>query len=137
MTQDIWPEAGNRVRSLFGDLAGGRWERARLEFDADLRGHADADKVARAWTSVARLCGGFEGTGDASARRSGGHAVIDVPLGFHAGNATGRVVLDHAGKVSGLRVEYPRRHRMDPRRVRFFVLGNGSQEVVRALRLPG
>ena len=61
-----------------------------------------------------------------SAWRSGGHAVIEVPLAFRVGDATGHVVLDHAGKVSGLRVEFPRRHRMDPRCVRFFVLGSGS-----------
>ena len=47
MTQDVPPEAEDRVRSLLGDLVEGRWEQAPGEFDEGLRGRADADLIAR------------------------------------------------------------------------------------------
>lgn len=135
-TQEIPPERENRARSVFGDLIEGRWEKARGEFDADLRGHADADRIARGWTHVAGSGGSFEGMGALSARQAGDYTVVNVPLTFQAGHAIGRVVLDHDGKVTGLTLEYPRRRRLDPRRVHIFALGNGNPAVARALRIP-
>jgi hypothetical protein len=136
MAYEIPPETESRARSLFGDLLQGRWESVRGEFDVSMRGHPDADRVGRACTRVAEDGGSFEGTGTSSARRSGEYAVVDVPLIFGAGNGIGRMVLDGDGKVTGLRLEYPRRHRLDPRRVHVFALGNGSPEVAGALRAP-
>ena len=132
MTQEIPPGTESRVRSLFGDLIEGRWEKARGEFDAGLR-HADADEIARGWTNVARPGGSFEGMGAPAARQSGGYTVVSVPLTFQAGDATGRVILGRDGKVTGLGLEYPHRHRLDPRRVRVFTIGNGDPEVAKAL----
>ena len=61
--------------------------------------------------------------------------MVNVPLAFQAGDATGRVVLGRDGKVTGLTLEYPRRHRLDPRRVHVFTVGNGGDpEVAKALR---
>lgn len=133
MTQGIPPDTGSRARSLFGDLAEGRWEKARRVFDPGVR-HADADQIARAWTNVTLPGGSFQGMGTLSARQSGGYTVVSVPLTFQAGDAAGRVVLDGDGKVTGLTLEYPRRRRLDPRRVRFFTVGNGDPEVAKALR---
>jgi Protein of unknown function (DUF3887) len=133
MTQEIPPGTESRARSLFGDLSEGRWEKARREFDAGVR-HADADQIARGWTNVTQPGGGFKGAGAPAARQSGGYTVVNVPLAFRAGDATGRVVLGRDGKVTGLALEYPRRRRLDPRRVRVFTVGNGDPEVAKALR---
>jgi uncharacterized protein DUF3887 len=134
MTQEIPPGTESQARSLFGDLIESRWEKARREFDAGLRGHADADQIARGWTNVTRPGGSFEGMGAPAARQSGGYTVVSVPLTFQAGDATGRAVLGRDGKVTGLALEYPRRRRPDPRRVHVFAVGNGDPEVARALR---
>lgn len=133
MTQDIPPETESRARALLGDLIKGHWEQARRDFDAGLRGHADADRIARGWTNVTRPAGSFEGLGTPAARQSGGYTVVSVPLTFQAGDATGRVILGRDGKVTGLGLEYPHRHRLDPRRVRVFTIGNGDPEVAKAL----
>jgi hypothetical protein len=136
MTEDITPETANQARSLFGDLIEGRWEKARQEFDPGLRERANADLIARGWAHVASSGGSFERMGSPSARRSGGYTVVAVPLTFRSGDAIGRVVLDHDGKVTGLALEYPRRHRLDPRRVHVFGAGNGNPKVARALHVP-
>ena len=124
MTQEIPPDAESRARSLFGDLIEGRWEKARREFDSGVR-HADG--IARGWTSVTRPGGSFEGMGVPAARQSGGYTVVSIPLTFQAGDATGRVVLGRDGKVTGLALEYPRRRRLDPRRVHVFTVGTATQ----------
>ena len=54
----------------------------------------------------------------------GDYTVVDVPLIAGRGEAIGTVVINTDGKVTGLALEYPRRHRLDPRRVRTFFLGN-------------
>jgi hypothetical protein len=133
MTEEIPPDTESRARSLFGDLIEGRWEEARREFDPDVR-HADAGQIARGWTNVTRPGGSFERMGAPAARQSGGYTVVSVPLTFQAGDAAGRVVLGRDGKVTGLALEYPRRRRLDPRRVHVFTVGNGDPEVARALR---
>ncbi len=120
---------------LFGDLIEGRWETAQRDFDVNLRGHADGDRIARGWTWVAGSAGSLERMGAPSTRQSGDYTVVDVPLTFGAGKAAGRVVFDPAGKVSGLSLEYPRRRRLDPRRVRGFALGNPEIARLRLLRL--
>jgi hypothetical protein len=134
MTQDIPPDTENQARALFGDLIAGRWEKAYREFDVGVRGRVDADRFARGWTHVTEPAGRFGGMGALSARQSGDYTVVVVPLTFTAGDAIGRVVLDHDRKVAGLTMEYPRRRRLDPRRVRVFMLQNGSPEVARSLR---
>ncbi|MGH3305415.1 MAG: hypothetical protein ACRDOK_27890 [Streptosporangiaceae bacterium] len=80
------------------------------------------DQSYFAWTDVVGSAGSFERMGAPSARRSGDYTVVDVPLTFAAGEAIGEVVSDHDGKVAGLALEYPRRRRLDPWRVRTLVL---------------
>jgi Protein of unknown function (DUF3887) len=130
MTDDVPLEREHKARALFGDLIAGRWDTALQEFDATMLAHADAGRLARGWTHVAARAGSFEGMGALSARQSGAHTVIDVPLTFRAGQALGRVVLNRDGKVAGLSLKYPRRRRLDPRPVQAFVLRN--PEVARA-----
>jgi hypothetical protein len=97
------------------------------------RGHVDVDQIARGWAHLADSAGHFESMGAPDARQSGDYTVVAVPLIFESGDAIGRVVLDHDRKVAGLTWQYPRRRRLDPRRVRVFEVGNGSPEVAGAL----
>jgi hypothetical protein len=130
MAQDIPAEAKNRAQSLFGDLIEGRWENVRQEFDAGMR-HADG--IGRGWANVTRPGGTFKGMGTPSGRRSAGCTVVNVPLAFRAGDAAGRIVLGRDGKVTGLKLQYPRRRRLDPRPVHVFTISNGDPEVAKAL----
>jgi hypothetical protein len=89
--------------------------------------------IARRWTDVTPG-GGFESMGALSARQSGGYSVVRVPLTFQAGDTTAHIILDHAGRVAGLEMEYPRRHWLGLRRsVRFFAIGNDDPEVSKTL----
>jgi hypothetical protein len=119
----IPPDAAERARTLFGDFIEGRWEEKREEFSENLRGRADADRIARGWAHPASSAGGFERAGQPSARQFGEYAVVELPLAFKTGEGIGRVAVDHEGKVAGLSVQYPRRRRFDPRPVRVFVHG--------------
>jgi hypothetical protein len=133
MTQEIPPDAESRARSLFTDLIEGRWDKATREFDPGVR-HADADQIARAWTTMTSAAGSFQAMGASSARQSGGYTVVSVALTFHDGDVSGRAVLGGDGKVAALGLQYPRRHRLDPRRVHVFSVGNGDPDVRKAFR---
>jgi|HubBroStandDraft_6_1064221.scaffolds.fasta_scaffold1141109_1 hypothetical protein len=82
---------------------------------------------------LADSAGPFESMGVPDARQSGDYTVVAVPLIFESRDAIGRVILDHDRKVAGLAWQYPRRRRLDPRRVQVFAVGNGSPEVAGAL----
>jgi hypothetical protein len=124
MTQDIPADAADRARALFGDFIEGRWVEARPEFDARSGDHAFMDRFARGWRDLADSAGSFKRIGAPVARRSGDYTVVDVPLIAERGEAIGKVAFDSEGKVAGLAIRYPRRHRLDPRRVRSFFLGS-------------
>jgi hypothetical protein len=124
MAQDVPADAGDLARVLFGDLIEGRWDNASRQLDANLRRHVDADRTASWWHHVADSTGTVQHMGGPCTRRSGGYAVVDLPLSFETGEATGRVVLDRAGQAASLSLAYPCRHRLDPRPVHVFVLGN-------------
>ena len=62
----------------------------------------DAQRLAEAWARMASLVGGYEGMGEPFAHRVADHTVVEIPLRFEAGEATGRVVFDEDGKVTGL-----------------------------------
>jgi hypothetical protein len=116
---NVPPDAADRARALFGDIIEGRWEQARGEF----RGHLDADRIAHAWAHAASPAGGFDHVGEPSARQVGEYTLVELPLTSAAGEGIGRIALDQDGKVAGLTMQYPRRHRLDPRPVRIFVHG--------------
>lgn len=124
MTQDIPPDAADRARALFDDFVEGRWGEARPEFDASVGDQAFVDRFARGWRDIADSAGRFKRIGAPVARRSGDYTVVDVPLIAGRGEAIGKVAFDTEGKVAGLAITYPRRHRLDPRPVRSFFLGN-------------
>lgn len=118
------PDMKDRARVLFGDLIKGRWETMHRDFDVSLRGQADVNGFAEAWARVAGSAGSFEHMDAPSIRQSGDYTRVDVRLTFAAGEAIGQVVFAGDGKIAGVALKYPRRRRLDPRRVRFFVLRN-------------
>jgi hypothetical protein len=121
---DVPPDAIDRARALLGDFTEGRWERARGKLHKDMRGHPDVvGHIADWWAHPDSPAGGFERAGDPSARQSGDYTIVELPLTFRAGQGLGRVAVDQQGKVGGLSVEYPRRHRFDPRPVRILASG--------------
>lgn len=118
------PDAPGRARALFDDFTDGRWEQARGKLPKDMRGHVDVvGRIAQGWAHIASPIGGFERVGEPSARQFGDYTVVELPLTFKADEGLGRVALDQEGKIAGLSMQYPRRHRLDPRRVRILAHG--------------
>ena len=107
MTQEIPPDAMDRAYVLFSDLIAGRWAEAHGELDARLRGQVSPDAFARAWAKAVGSVGGFERMDAPSARQFGGYVVVAVPLTFTAGEALGEVVVDNAGQVAGVALQFP------------------------------
>ena len=121
---DVPPDAIDRARELFGDLTEGRWEQARRKLHHDMRGRIEVvGRIADAWAHAASPTGGFERVGEPSARQFGDYTLVETPVTFRAGQGLGRVALDQEGKVAGLSIQYPRRHRLDPRPVRTLARG--------------
>ncbi len=48
------------------------------------------------------MIGRYESMGDPFAHRAGDHTVVEIPLNFEAGAATGRAIFDDDGQVAGL-----------------------------------
>jgi hypothetical protein len=102
MSTEIAPGVADRAVTIFANLAEGRWEEARQDFDAKMSEALDARGLADSWARMASLVGGYEGMGEAFAHRVADHTVVEIPLRFEAGEATGRVVFDEDGQVAGL-----------------------------------
>ncbi len=102
MSTEIAPGAADRAVIIFADLAEGRWEEARQDFNAKMSEALDARRLADSWARMASLVGGYEGMGEPFAHRVADHTVVEIPLRFEAGEATGRVVFDEDGRVTGL-----------------------------------
>jgi Protein of unknown function (DUF3887) len=102
MSTTITPGTTDRAVAIIAFLAEGRWEEARRDFNAKMSEALDATRLASAWARMASLVGGYEGMGEPFAHRVADHTVVEIPLRFEAGEATGRIVFDEDGKVAGL-----------------------------------
>jgi hypothetical protein len=102
MSTQIAPGTTDRAVTIVACLAEGRWEEARRDFNAKMSQALDGKRLAAAWARMASLVGGYEGMGEPFAHRVADHTVVEIPLRFEAGEATGRVVFDEDGKVAGL-----------------------------------
>ncbi len=102
MSTVVPPGAADRAAGIITCLAEGRWERARADFNARMREGGDAGRLAGGWARTVAMIGRYEGMGEPFAHRVGDHTVVEVPLHFEAGEATGRVIFDDDGKVAGL-----------------------------------
>ncbi len=102
MSTEIAPGAADRAVTIVACLAEGRWEEARQDFNAKMSEALGGKRLADAWARMASLVGGYDGMGEPFAHRVADHTVVEIPLRFEAGEATGRVVFDEDGKVAGL-----------------------------------
>ena len=102
MRSAVLPGAAERAVAIFADLVEGRWEEARREFGERMRERLSTDRLASGWAHTAGLVRAFEQMGEPSAYSLGEHSVVDIPLHFEAGEATGRVTFDSDAAVVGL-----------------------------------
>jgi hypothetical protein len=96
------PGAADRALELLDDLVGGRWAAVSARFSAVVAAKLDADELAAAWAQVIGLVGAYERRDEPRVFQAGDYAVVDVPLYFEAGERTGRISYDRAGRVAGL-----------------------------------
>jgi uncharacterized protein DUF3887 len=102
MSTEVAPGATDQAVTIFTCLAEGRWEEARRDFNAKMSQALDVKRLSEAWARMASLVGAYEGMGEPFVHRVVDHTVVEIPLRFEAGEATGRVVFDEDGKVAGL-----------------------------------
>ena len=102
MSTAIAAGAVDRAVTILASMAEGQWEEARRDFNAQMTQRLDASLLADGWARMAGLVGAYEGMGEPFAHRVADHTVVEIPLRFEAGEATGRVVFDEDGKVAGL-----------------------------------
>ncbi len=120
--QNVPAEIAGRAQALFADLSAGRFEDAEQQLGEYIRGRADGRRLAQAFTRTTSSVGGLVRMGQPAARQAGEYAVVEVPLAFTAGSATGRVVYDRHGQAAGVSLQCRRRFRLDPRPVGGFAL---------------
>lgn len=72
------------------------------DFNGQMSQRLDAKRLADGWARMAGLVGAYEGMSEAFAHRVADHTVVEIPLRFEAGEATGRIIFDEDGKVAGL-----------------------------------
>src|SRR5580658_2738677 len=104
MSTEVPAGAADRAVTIVADLAEGRWEEARRDFNAKMSEALDATRLAEAWARMASLVGSYEGMGEPFAHRVGDDTLVEVPLHFEAGDARGIVRFDEDGKVAGLAI---------------------------------
>jgi hypothetical protein len=102
MSTEIPVGAADRAVAIFASMAEGHWEDARRDLNAKMSQALDARRLADGWARMAGLVGTYEGMGEPFAHRVADNTVVEIPLRFEAGEATGRVVFDEDGKVAGL-----------------------------------
>jgi hypothetical protein len=102
MSTDVLPGAADRAAAIITCLAEGRWEQARRDFNPRMREGGGAGRLASGWARTVAMIGRYQGMGEPFAHRAADDTVVEVPLRFEAGEATGRVIFGHDGKVAGL-----------------------------------
>jgi hypothetical protein len=101
------PQASPQAVSLLLDLVEGRYADVRRDFDEQMTELLTVAKLAETMARVSGLLGDYRGMGEPFAHRAGDLTVVRVPLRFEAGEMSGQVTFDRAGKVAGLYVTRP------------------------------
>ena len=102
-------DAAERARVIVTAVLEGRMDEARRSFNTQVL-EAFTDQVrGDGLATVAGLVGEFEGFGEGEpfVRRIGDHTVVDIPLGYEAGDMKARVAFDTDEKVAGIFVLAP------------------------------
>ncbi len=98
------PGAAERAIALLADMAAGRWEDVRRDFDQAMTDAVSVDGLASVWTQVAAAIGRLERMGEPVVMRFGDHTMVTVVLHCEAGEVNGRVTFNMDGSVAGLLV---------------------------------
>lgn len=107
MVRHVPPGVEDRAIEILGCIIEGRWEDSRRDFGEQMLEAIDADRIARAWTQTIAEVGRYERMGEPIAFQANDLTIVDIPLYMEAGERTGRVVFDQAGKVAGLLLRPP------------------------------
>jgi len=102
MNRQTLPGAADQAVEILGCIIEGHWADARRDFGERMLEVVDADRIASAWAQAVGEIGAYERMGEPLPHQSGDATVVEIPLFFEAGNRTGQVTFDQAGKVIGL-----------------------------------
>lgn len=102
MIRQLLPGAADRAAEILGCIIEGRWEDTRRDFDQAMLAAVDAERIAAAWARTIGHVGRYERMGEPLAYQAGDLTVVDLPLFFEAGEATGQVAFNRDGQVAGL-----------------------------------
>jgi Protein of unknown function (DUF3887) len=102
MTSAVLPGAAEKAIEIFAHIAAGEWEAAREGFGPKMLEAVSASRLADVWVQMAALIGRYESMGEPFTRALGERTIVELPVRFEAGEATGRVVFDSDGSVAGL-----------------------------------
>jgi hypothetical protein len=101
------PAAGERARRVLVDLVEGRTAPVTELFDERMAEAVSEARIRETLDRVAGLVGAYRGMGEPFAHRAGDLTVVRVPMRFEAGEMTGQVTFDSAGRIAGLFITPP------------------------------
>lgn len=116
MSKAVLPGAAEKAEEIFACIIESRWEDARHDFGTVMRERLSADGLAAGWAQVAGAIGAYERMGQPDAFVVDEHTVVEIPLSFEAGEATGRIAFDADGAVAGLFIRPTSPWRASPHR---------------------
>jgi len=102
MTRGVLPGAAERAIAIFADIAAGKWDAARADFGPRMLEAVSAGRLADGWAQMVSMFGRYESPGEPFTHPLGNYTIVDIPLTFEAGEATGQVTFDADGQVAGL-----------------------------------
>lgn len=102
------PGAEKRAAAVFEQLRHGEWHDVYENFDDRMREKMPGEaELGTVWAQITATVGEFESAGTPSVRRAADYTIADVPLKFEAGDMTGRVTFNDAGRISGFFILTP------------------------------
>jgi hypothetical protein len=101
------PAAPDAAVRVLLDLVEGRVEPVMARFDERMAEALSETRLRETLDRVAGLVGAYRGIGRPFAHRAGDLTVVRVPLRFEAGEMTGQVTFDPAGRIAGLFITPP------------------------------
>jgi Protein of unknown function (DUF3887) len=102
MSKTVLPGAAEKAIEIFADIEASEWEAAREDFGPKMLEAVSASRLADVWAQVIASIGRYESMGEPFTRALGERTIVELPLRFEAGEATGRVIFDSDGSVAGL-----------------------------------
>jgi hypothetical protein len=101
------PAAADRAVAVLLDLVERRFAEVARQFDTTMAAAVPTSRLEEVRERVEGLVGAYRGMGEPFAHRAGDLTVVRVPLRFEAGELSGEVTFDAAGRIAGLFVRRP------------------------------